>query len=52
MQNPVHANVTLMRELSQQMVRFRNALEGDLQQDTVADVVPFRPRMVQDDGWR
>ena len=50
--NPVHANVTLMRELSQQMVRFRNALEGDLQQDTVADVVPFRPRMVQDDGWR
>ncbi|ENM5744650.1 DUF3135 domain-containing protein [Vibrio mimicus] len=50
--NPVHTNVILMRELSQQMVRFRNALDGDLQQDSVAEVVQFRPRANSNDEWR
>lgn len=47
--NPDHANVTLMRELSMQMVRFRHALEGDLNDHDDAQIIPFRPR---DDQWR
>lgn len=47
--NPDHANVTLMRELSMQMVKFRNALDGDLDEQSEAQVIPFRPR---NDNWR
>lgn len=50
--NPLHTNVILMRELSQQIVKFRNALEGDFQPEQAAQVVPFRPQSSLDDTWR
>ncbi|NAW70737.1 DUF3135 domain-containing protein [Vibrio sp. V27_P1S3P104] len=47
--NPTHANVILMRELRLQMVRFRDVLEGEVDNSTPADIIPFRPRPTQ---WR
>ncbi|NGZ12473.1 DUF3135 domain-containing protein [Vibrio aestuarianus] len=48
--NPIHTNVTLMRELSQQMIKFQNALDGESEKEKVsAEIVPFTPR---DNGWR
>ena len=39
--NPNHTNVVLMNELQKQMVKFREALEGDGELSQKADVVPF-----------
>jgi hypothetical protein len=39
--NPNHTNVVLMNELQKQMVKFREALEGDGEPSQKADVVPF-----------
>ncbi|MGR5058231.1 DUF3135 domain-containing protein [Vibrio rotiferianus] len=39
--NPNHTNVVLMNELQKQMVKFREALEGDVEPSQKADVVPF-----------
>lgn len=47
--NPDHVNVTLMRELSIQMAKFRSALDGELDDHHEAQVIPFRPR---DEEWR
>jgi len=48
--NPDHANVTLMRELSLQMAKFRDALDGEIiEEKPSADVIPFRPKS---DSWR
>ncbi|MCG3759188.1 DUF3135 domain-containing protein [Vibrio cincinnatiensis] len=47
--NPTHANVTLMRELRLQMVRFRDVLEGEMDERPNADIIPFRPRSTH---WR
>lgn len=48
--NPDHANVTLMRELSLQMAKFRDALDGDVMDEkSSADVIPFQPKS---DSWR
>ncbi|EEZ01057.1 DUF3135 domain-containing protein [Vibrio mimicus] len=50
--NPVHTNVILMRELSQQMVKFRDALSGDIHQEQDAQVLPFRSKSSEDETWR
>lgn len=50
--NPVHTNVILMRELSQQMAKFRDALSGDVHQAQAAQVLPFRSKSPEDDTWR
>ncbi|WP_172561705.1 DUF3135 domain-containing protein [Vibrio furnissii] len=48
--NPDHANVTLMRELSLQMAKFRDALDGEIvEEKPSADVIPFRPTF---ESWR
>ncbi|WP_165310079.1 DUF3135 domain-containing protein [Vibrio ziniensis] len=39
--NPYHINVTLMREMTIQMVKFRDALEGDVEPQQQAVVIPF-----------
>ncbi|WP_068715445.1 DUF3135 domain-containing protein [Vibrio tritonius] len=39
--NPDHTNVILMKELSEQMVKFRDALDGELEPQTPAKVIPF-----------
>ncbi|USD65469.1 DUF3135 domain-containing protein [Vibrio sp. SCSIO 43136] len=45
--NPTHTNVTLMYELSSQMGKFRSALEGDIEPEHQATVIPFQPRARQ-----
>lgn len=48
--NPNHANVVLMRELSLQMVKFREVLEGgEIDDKPSAEIIPFRPR---NETWR
>ncbi len=47
--NPNHVNVTLMRELTQQIEKFRHALEGDVKLTHEADIIPFKRK---DDEWR
>ena len=43
--NPNHTNVVLMRELSQQMYRFQEVLDGDnYNTPQQATVIPFAPR--------
>lgn len=43
--NPVHANVMLMRELCEQMMKFRNALDGEsARTQPSATIIPFVPR--------
>lgn len=42
--NPNHTNVVLMRELSQQMYRFQEVLDGDANNTQQhAEVIPFAP---------
>ncbi|MGC9460060.1 DUF3135 domain-containing protein [Vibrio genomosp. F10] len=48
--NPTHANVLLMKELSQQMHRFQDVLDGNVpKQENSAQIIPFRPKEEQ---WR
>lgn len=47
--NPHHANVKLMQELSVQMLKFREALEGDNQPVSCAQIIPFQS---SEDSWR
>ncbi|MGY3568478.1 DUF3135 domain-containing protein [Vibrio paucivorans] len=48
--NPNQTNVLLMQELSLQVFKFRNALEGEATEPTqTADIIPFKPRS---DDWR
>jgi uncharacterized protein YeaO (DUF488 family) len=47
--NPNHINVILMREMTIQMVKFRDALEGEVSQQQ-AVVIPFRRN--SDEEWR
>ncbi|MDN3678956.1 DUF3135 domain-containing protein [Vibrio tapetis] len=42
--NPVHTNVTLMNELSVQMGKFRDALDGDNDAQPTAQILPFTAR--------
>ncbi len=48
--NPNHINVTLMREMTMQMEKFRYALEGDLTPQQDAQIIPFRRN--DEDKWR
>lgn len=41
--NPHQANVVLMQELSHQVGRFIEALDGDVEPQQVAEIIPFRP---------
>jgi uncharacterized protein YeaO (DUF488 family) len=41
--NPHQANVVLMRELSSQVGRFKEVLEGDIETEQEAEIIPFRP---------
>ncbi|MFV0450330.1 MAG: DUF3135 domain-containing protein [Vibrio sp.] len=47
--NPYHINVTLMREMTVQMAKFRDALEGDVTPQHQAVVIPFRHN---NEEWR
>jgi len=47
--NPNHINVILMREMTIQRVKFRDALEGEVSQQQ-AVVIPFRRN--SDEEWR
>jgi hypothetical protein len=48
--NPIQANVFLMKELSQQVFRFQNILDGNVSsQEESAQIIPFRPK---DEEWR
>ncbi|MDF2153142.1 DUF3135 domain-containing protein [Vibrio sp. CAU 1672] len=40
--NPNHVNVVLMNELQKQVVKFRDALQGEPAQEKPANVVPFK----------
>lgn len=42
--NPTHTNVTLMNELSVQMGKFKEALDGDTDPQPTADILPFVAR--------
>ncbi|GAL23432.1 hypothetical protein JCM19235_20 [Vibrio maritimus] len=47
--NPIHANVLLREELHKQIVKFSEALQGELPSPKqTADVLPFR----RDEEWR
>ena len=48
--NPNHINVTLMREMTIQMEKFRYALEGDVEPQQDAEIIPFRRKDSED--WR
>ncbi|MZI92268.1 DUF3135 domain-containing protein [Vibrio sp. CAIM 722] len=39
--NPDHTNVTLMRELSEQMAKFKGALDGEVEKQGQAEIIPF-----------
>ncbi len=47
--NPYHINVTLMREMTLQLAKFRDALKGETEPRYEADIIPFRRN---DDQWR
>ncbi len=48
--NPNHINVTLMREMTVQMQKFRYALEGDFTPEHNAEVIPFHRNNKEE--WR
>ncbi|MDG3084643.1 DUF3135 domain-containing protein [Vibrio hannami] len=39
--NPHHTNVVLMQELSSQMGKFKEVLDGDIDLNETAEVIPF-----------
>ncbi len=48
--NPNHINVTLMREMTVQMEKFRFALEGDFKPQQQAEIIPFQRNT--EEKWR
>jgi len=48
--NPNHINVTLMREMTRQMEKFRYALEGDVNPQQQAEIIPFSRK--EENQWR
>lgn len=47
--NPHHTNVVLMNELQKQLMKFREALQGEPQPEMTQNVVQFRSMMDGDD---
>lgn len=42
--NPYQTNVVLAQELSAQVGKFKDVLEGDIEAENSADIIPFAPR--------
>lgn len=49
--NPHHVNVVLMNELQKQVMKFRDALQGNHQPEQTHNVVQFRPNKDSDDYY-
>lgn len=42
--NPYQTNIVLAQELSAQVVKFKDVLEGDVESNNSAEIIPFTPR--------
>ncbi|CAE6881812.1 DUF3135 domain-containing protein [Vibrio alginolyticus] len=49
--NPHHVNVVLMKELQKQVMKFRDALQGNLQPERTQNVLPFKSNKDNDDYY-
>ncbi len=49
--NPNHTNIVLMSELQKQVMKFRDALQGNHQPKQTHNVVSFRPNKDSDDYY-
>lgn len=49
--NPHHANVVLMKELQKQVMKFRDALQGNQQPERTQNVLQFRSNKDNDDYY-